>query len=599
MKKSLLVFSLLYFFAFYVKAQPSIMTNIFYAYYVAPSDSNYRLSYGLTTHIKTGYLSIGYTNAIMTQTTSFFGSRNFQITGYGNSFIWKGYEIFDANSCNGTLTKVNNCKGVTAVEVKGLNNIRYVLAGSYDKAAFFTSLDSVGGVINYMQYPFPPPTNTASPYPSKPIIIKSNVQHEYFICGTYENSMYILNVNSTGNIIWSSYYNGSNGIQPKAIMIDPYHSNRLIVAGGMVTETMDKDAFFMSVDALTGLSLNVKLFGNPGGEDIFNSVIEGSNMGANNGQGYVLGGYSQGYPGSTQGTAWLVKLDPNGTIIWNRLITPSLGTNKGIVDVIERLNTLNAYEYYALTDCSIGMQVAKLDDAGLPFQFFNPSGPNNEYVYNYTGNVCRSNNLGYVNTTSPGNFTGIQVYGTQIGYLTFPWVNGSAVISAYFNGETNCFYNYSKLSYFIEGPGFMGESNVTKFGALSSCSNFLITDAFAGIIAAYHCGGVIPSGSNQRTAPNGEPLALIEKEEKLVSVYPNPVINKTTVTYNSHDQSRVIINLFDVSGRLISSIQPDLKSEGTYNEEIDFTNLDLSSGVYFLTISVDGTVTKEKIVYNK
>src|SRR6478735_3304096 len=105
MKKTLLTSSLICFFAFVSFAQPSMLTNIYYGYYAVPQDSVYRLGCGVTTTIKPGYLSFGYNTAVSTSTVSWFSSKNFMVTGYGNSFMWKGYDMYDANNCSGSLSK--------------------------------------------------------------------------------------------------------------------------------------------------------------------------------------------------------------------------------------------------------------------------------------------------------------------------------------------------------------------------------------------------------------------------------------------------------------------------------------------------------------
>lgn len=578
---------------------PPFMIGAYYADYIATQDSAYRLGCGISTKIKEGYVSFGYNNHISNSTQSFFCNKNFSATGYGDSFIWKGYEMYDGNDCSGNLVKVPDCDGITAVEVKGPNAQRYVIAGTYSKAVFLTTIDSIGNVIGSMTYPFPHLVSQGYPPPSKPFVIKSDVQNQYYICGTFESSMYILNVDITGNIIWSKYYNYEHGISPRDLIMDPYQSNNLVIVGLSIDENNDKNGFFMKVDGTNGIVTQTRLFGLNNNSEEFRSIIPGAYINANNQQGYVLSGYSETSGASlTLGNAWVLKLDVSGNVIWNRLLIPTIGTNTGCVDVTERLNTSNNYEYYALIASSAGMQVTKLDDNGIPFQHFVTNGLDNEYTYTRIPSTCVPVNIDYVNTISTLSLTGIQVYGTLYSYNGQPFVNGSYIVGAYFNGKTNCAGTYQRVSAIQEGHPFLRNVNPTSFGSFSTCSHFLVTSSYGGILHAYQCSSLIPSGSNQRTASSGEPLELLEEKEKLVSVYPNPVINKTTVTYVSQEMSKVSISLHDVTGRVITNIRPESKAEGTYTEEIDFTNLDLSGGIYFLTISVDGILTKEKIVYN-
>ena len=245
------------------------------------------------------------------------------------------------------------------------------------------------------------------------------------------------------------------------------------------------------------------------------------------------------------------------------------------------------------------MQVAKLESNGVPFEHYNPYGQDNEYTYQRMTSTCVPVNIDYVNTSSSWNFTGIQVYGTLFVYNTYAYVNGSYCLGAYFNGKTNCSGSYNRIVNYQEGPQFLKTTSVDNFGSFNVCTNFLVTDSYGGIISAYQCGNLIPSGSNLRTASNGDPLELIEEKENTVGVFPNPVITKTAVNYISSDYSKVSIELSDINGRRIWSMEPTAKIAGTYTEEIDFESLQVKNGIYFVTVSIDGKMSKEKLVYNR
>lgn len=603
MKKALLLSagSLLISLSFLAQSlsqSPSFMSNIYYADYIVTQDSAYRLSYGLTTKIKEGYVSFGYNHHISNSINSFFCNKNFAITGYGNSFLWKGFEMFDAVNCSGQLTKVIDCSGITAVEVNGNNNQRYLVAGAYSKGVFLTAIDSVGNVLYSTLYPFPHLTNTGMPLPSKAIIINSETPNQYFICGSFESNMYLLKVSMNGSIIWSKYYSSGSGIQPKDLLINPYQPNTLNIVGSIQDLSNDKNACFMTLSTQNGAVINTKLFGFSNNEDEFRSIIAGAYINSNNANGFVLSGYTQNSSASVgQGNAWVIKLDVNGNIIWNRLLNPSLGTNTGCVDVTQRLNTFGNYEYYALIASSMGMQVAKLEDDGMPFQYYNPNGLENEFTYTRIQSTCVPVNIDYVNTTSSWNLTGIQVYGTLFSYNGYSYMNGSYCVGAYFNGKTNCAGTYTRVLTVQEGPPLITLTDVSSFGSFDQCSNFLVTDSYAGIISAYQCGNLIPSGSNLRTASNGEPLVLVEEEEAAVGIYPNPVRSVTHVNYKVEENTRVTIELLDVSGRQILLKSNEISEAGRYQEEIDFEKLQLKKGIYFARVSVNGKSDIEKIIY--
>ena len=80
------------------------------------------------------------------------------------------------------------------------------------------------------------------------------------------------------------------------------------------------------------------------------------------------------------------------------------------------------------------------------------------------------------------------------------------------------------------------------------------------------------------------------------NIYPNPVNDKTTITYKLNNPNKVKINVIDELGKKI-------KSTGYYNGVQGFNTLvldliTLKSGIYFVSITVDGEVFVRQIVKN-
>ena len=98
----------------------------------------------------------------------------------------------------------------------------------------------------------------------------------------------------------------------------------------------------------------------------------------------------------------------------------------------------------------------------------------------------------------------------------------------------------------------------------------------------------MPSGISQQT-----------EEEESFKVFPNPVADRTIVNYSCSDNSSVNISVYNALGQYVWSIEPEAKLAGNYQEEIDFSSLNVASGVYFVNTTVDGKTHKQKVVYNK
>jgi hypothetical protein len=599
MKKNLLVFIAICFFAIQSRGQFPY-ASIWAGYPLA-----YELSSGFATNVTPGYFWLGYLSTVQNISTTWHINKNFCIMGTGASAIWSAYKVFDANACTGSsLTQVLNGYGVSAIETNGANGLRYALAGSYDKACYFTTLDSSGNVMSAMSYPFPHPPLNPFMLPSKPIIVESDNPNEYYICGSFETDMYIINVNASGTIIWSSYYSLGEGVSPKDIIMSPYNLHHLIVVGELTTSPIDKQGFFMDLDASTGITQQIKTYGNPGVADKFSTICLGSNIGPGNGSGFVIGGFTQMGPGGlTQqlfngtvgGSSWVIKLDAGGNIIWNNIISPSLGINNGVIDIVERLNTFNNYEYYALLNASVGMQVIKLDGGGLPFPTSPPNAQFNEFVYDLPALIpSKPTSISYVNGPSTSPDVGIQMYGTA---SNFPGFSSSYVVSAYFNGETNCYRTLTTIHSSDPGPGSIDVISANQYGSFSDCSNFQVVAFFPGGSVNYPCSGLIPAGSNQRVMSAGVSGQMNNDGD--FGVYPNPVTNKAIIKYAASDNSKVNIDVYNLLGEHITGINADPAAAGTYEKEVDFSTLKIESGVYFVTVKVDATTYKQKIIYTK
>ncbi len=84
----------------------------------------------------------------------------------------------------------------------------------------------------------------------------------------------------------------------------------------------------------------------------------------------------------------------------------------------------------------------------------------------------------------------------------------------------------------------------------------------------------------------------------LAQNYPNPFNPSTRISFQIFKQSNIRISLFDVSGRLIRSIQNENLITGTYALDIDCT--EFASGIYFCSLYADGAfINSMKMIFLK
>ena len=78
------------------------------------------------------------------------------------------------------------------------------------------------------------------------------------------------------------------------------------------------------------------------------------------------------------------------------------------------------------------------------------------------------------------------------------------------------------------------------------------------------------------------------------SIFPNPTNDKATITYKLNIASEVKINVIDELGKKIKSTDLYYGIQGANSVQLDLTNL--KSGIYFVSLNVDGKVFTKQIV---
>jgi len=112
-----------------------------------------------------------------------------------------------------------------------------------------------------------------------------------------------------------------------------------------------------------------------------------------------------------------------------------------------------------------------------------------------------------------------------------------------------------------------------------------------GMVIRYSDGGVTGVDSD----PTPVPAVTLHQN------YPNPFAQTTEISYTIASRSRVILQVYDVAGRLVATLVDDVKAPhpGGHRVSWDGRSLDgrhMPSGVYVTRLSVDGHVESRKMV---
>ena len=82
-----------------------------------------------------------------------------------------------------------------------------------------------------------------------------------------------------------------------------------------------------------------------------------------------------------------------------------------------------------------------------------------------------------------------------------------------------------------------------------------------------------------------------------ISLYPNPSKGQSTLNYNLSDNGNVIINIYNIDGKIVKSFKEGYKTSGQYSKSL---NLDkLTNGIYRYDIVVNDKISSGKIVLSK
>lgn len=568
--------------------------------------------------LNAGYVMVGYKD------TSAAGAYNFIIdrtvlggaVSLQNNTFQKAYQIH-ANpneECDLQIRPVNNCAGVSIIETNGANGpgqigARFALAGAYSEACFFALLDPLGNALFSTSYKFPSRTNTLVTQPK--IIECTNTPGEYIICGGFNRTMYAFRIDASGNILWSHLYPIEG--EPRdmiAAAFGPNMDNEFIVVGKTWMDAANNgiDGFLMKLEQQNG---NVVIFRrlhmfpyNAGpnnlGNQYFNTIEVvkkeyPSPFFSPNWllpYGYAVGGYSDAFSLTPAGTALHYRVD---SVLWHQnldIYTSPLDTTGGeIVDILRRQRNVpnNRYHYYLLMKTDSGITVIKRDNI---IQAINPA---QGFHYKNPGKVMKACKLGMVNDMT-SVFGGLQIYGTIYNGLnaTLPAHN---IIKTYFTGETAC-------NSFTSIPMSGGAATqhfidiIVPFGGLNRCPSFNLTSkedpGYTDV-----CGPLssITGGDNSRiissagtTKPEGTLYAKL---------YPNPAKTNCTITYAIQQNSRVKLELYNMLGQWVCTVEDEQKEAGTYQTEIKLSELGLEKGMYFVNYSLGGETGSCKLLYER
>ena len=146
-----------------------------------------------------------------------------------------------------------------------------------------------------------------------------------------------------------------------------------------------------------------------------------------------------------------------------------------------------------------------------------------------------------------------------------------------------------------------GSKRVKGGGALTCAADLGVFYAFRGNNTrefwVFNPGMVFGS----RRATVGESKAIqgsstVRNLQFALNVSPNPFTGAAVIRYTLPKSDNVSLTLYDVTGKLISTLASGYHPAGSYNYSLLTTHYSLASGVYLLKFETEGYNTTEKLV---
>ena len=241
----------------------------------------------------------------------------------------------------------------------------------------------------------------------------------------------------------------------------------------------------------------------------------------------------------------------------------------------------------------------------LTKRMINSSPIGDEYIYQYdsTGNVnCLVRS---VNNTKISNKSNYFLEFDESGKVTYEIASGSFLADSTWKHNYEIVFNYDEKDRILE----MGTDSWFHYNSDGNLDSTVLTHiTSSGILA--NKGTLVDSYGNHIVLPDyqGENHFYYSKliitgikEEKLndnafvlSQNYPNPFNPATTITYSLPKNSFVILKIYDLLGREITTLVNEEKQSGTY--KVTWNAQNIPSGVYFYKIIASNYSKTNKMI---
>ena len=418
--------------------------------------------------------------------------------------------------------------------------------------------------------------------------------------------------NSLGTEQWRERYDGGNIDIPQAITIGP--DGNIYVSGSSIGTGADYDFITIKYsksgqlqwiqrynDAVNGKDSVVSMAVDKSG----NIYVAGTSDSTNSLHTYVLIKY-----GPSGGRLWLQRFH-NDNYEWedakkividyksNIYFTGTGYNSDSKNDIITvKFNSDGMYQWDASWDdpgnSMDEVTDIKTDKNGNIYLTGYAEGSKSKHDF-VTLKYDPSGNLKWEVTYNGSKNTDDFAVGLALDYQYNSYIIGYSLVDKY--------YNYSLVKYDTNGVKLWDEDLQNNSSANDIPVNLFVDDKGSIIIGGnseniswsmfnlmeYSQPGFIPTGISESLNR--------DYTYRLYQNFPNPFNPVTTIKYTIPKSNFVNIKLYDILGREIKTLVAREEAAGNY--EIKFDGSDLSSGIYFYTMSVENYISTRKMIILK
>jgi photosystem II stability/assembly factor-like uncharacterized protein len=306
-----------------------------------------------------------------------------------------------------------------------------------------------------------------------------------------------------------------------------------------------------------------------------------------------------GYVGAYDGTWAYVLKTNNGGNTFNLIYTGDSHFAETLIFFKEKVNG----EYYGYSSSTVGTMY-KTTNSGYNWMLLS-----NGFNQNVFGYYFLNKDTGWVGCHD--NFSNYLIQHTTNGGLN--WVNQTSSLFNNYHPYTPYFISYNK--------GWVG-SEVNKIYVTTNGGQVWgrqLTPSYATVRlfvldSIYAWTGIGGEPFISHTTNGGGVIIDIKKDLnensipkkfKLKQNYPNPFNSRSIIEYSISRKATIGINIYDITGRSVYDMTANNLEPGNYKLRLDFSSLNLPSGIYFYKfLAVDEKLTQlfsqtKKLIYIK